>query len=203
MTELATPPVESTGITRISHWIGGRSVAGTSGRSGPVYNPATGRQTGAVDFATVEEVDAAVQAAKAGVRRRGARSRSRSAPSSSSRIRELVHERREEVAKILTARARQGALGRARRGDARARGDRVLLRPADAPQERVLRAGVDRHRRLLDPAAARRRRRDHAVQLPGDGAHVDVGAGDRVPATRSCSSRRRRIRRRRSGRPSC
>ena len=62
MTELAAPPVEErTGVTRISHWIGGRSVAGESGRSGPVYNPATGRQTGDVDFATVEEVDRAVQ----------------------------------------------------------------------------------------------------------------------------------------------
>ena len=65
MTELATPPVErEQDVKRISHWIGGRIVAGTSGRSGPVYNPATGGQTGAVDFATVEEVDRAVQAAK-------------------------------------------------------------------------------------------------------------------------------------------
>ena len=37
-----------------------------------------------------------------------------------------------------------------------------------------------RDRRLLDPPAARGRRRDHAVQLPRDGAHVDVGARDRV-----------------------
>ena len=35
-------------------------VDGTSGRSGPVFNPATGVQTGAVDLASVEEVDAAV-----------------------------------------------------------------------------------------------------------------------------------------------
>ena len=77
-------------------------------------------------------------------------------------------------------RARQGALRRARRGRARARGDRVRVRHPDAAQGRVLRAGLDRDRRLLDPPAARRRRRDHAVQLPGDGAHVDVGARARV-----------------------
>jgi len=66
MTELATPPVEQEqSVKRISHWIGGRIVAGESGRSGPVYNPALGRQTGAVDFASPEEVDRAVQAAKA------------------------------------------------------------------------------------------------------------------------------------------
>ena len=77
-------------------------------------------------------------------------------------------------------RAREGALGRARRGAARHRGDRVRLRDPGAPEGRLLGAGLDRHRRLLDPAAARRRRRHHAVQLPGDGAHVDVGARDRL-----------------------
>ena len=65
MTELATPPTEQEqDVKRISHWIGGRIVAGESGRSGPVYNPALGRQTGAVDFATEQEVDRAVQSAK-------------------------------------------------------------------------------------------------------------------------------------------
>jgi malonate-semialdehyde dehydrogenase (acetylating) / methylmalonate-semialdehyde dehydrogenase len=57
MTETIEAPAA---VEQISHWIGGRSVAGTSGRSGPVYNPATGQQSGEVDFATVEEVDAAV-----------------------------------------------------------------------------------------------------------------------------------------------
>jgi delta 1-pyrroline-5-carboxylate dehydrogenase len=65
MTELATPPAEQEqDLKRISHWIGGRIVEGESGRSGPVYNPAKGIQTGAVDFATVEEIDRAVQTAK-------------------------------------------------------------------------------------------------------------------------------------------
>src|SRR5512133_1140973 len=102
MTELATPPVEQdTDVTRISHWIGGRSVAGQSGRSGPVYNPATGQQSGAVDFATVEEVDAAVQAAKAAFVTWRQVSLAKRAEIFF-RIRELVHERREEVARILT-----------------------------------------------------------------------------------------------------
>ena len=40
MTELATPPTEQReGLTRISHWIGGKTVAGTSGRTGPVLQP--------------------------------------------------------------------------------------------------------------------------------------------------------------------
>src|ERR1044071_51518 len=60
MTETIAPPT----VKPIHHWIGGRSAQGTSGRSGPVWNPATGEQSGAVDFATVEEVDAAVRTAK-------------------------------------------------------------------------------------------------------------------------------------------
>ena len=50
---------------RVSHWIGGRLVAGTSGRSGPVYNPATGTLAREVDFASSEEVNAAVKASPA------------------------------------------------------------------------------------------------------------------------------------------
>src|SRR5918992_633762 len=65
MTEvLEKQEAQSTGLGRISHWIGGQSVAGESGRSGPVYNPALGVQTKEVDFASVEEMDRAVQTAK-------------------------------------------------------------------------------------------------------------------------------------------
>jgi acyl-CoA reductase-like NAD-dependent aldehyde dehydrogenase len=50
-------------MERISHWIGGKVVPGESGRSGPVYDPATGEQTHEVDFATPDEVRQAVAAA--------------------------------------------------------------------------------------------------------------------------------------------
>ena len=45
----------TTELKTIGHWIGGESVAGDSGRKGPVYNPATGEQTGEVAFASTEE----------------------------------------------------------------------------------------------------------------------------------------------------
>src|SRR5215210_5297639 len=66
MTELAQAPAgeRREGTTRVSHWIGGRLVPGESGRTGPVFNPATGVQTGEVDFASVEELDRAAQAAR-------------------------------------------------------------------------------------------------------------------------------------------
>src|ERR687883_809803 len=103
MTELATPPVEQEQeLHRITHWIGGRAVPGDSGRSGPVYNPATGRQTGAVDFASAEEVDRAVQAARQAFPAWRALSLSRRTELFF-RIRALVHERRDEIARILTS----------------------------------------------------------------------------------------------------
>ena len=180
MTELATPPTEQKqGLTRISHWIGGKTVAGTSGRTSPVYNPALGQQSGEVDLATVEEVGAAVAAAKAAFPAWRATSLAKRA--------ELMFRDPRAPARAARGgradphgRARQGALRRDGRGHARARGDRVRLRDPASPQGRHVRAGLDRDRRLLDPAAARRRRRNHAVQLPRDGAHVDVGAGARV-----------------------
>ena len=49
----------------IGHFIGGRRVPGRGSEYGPIFNPATGEQTGRVAFATAEEVDEAVQAAKA------------------------------------------------------------------------------------------------------------------------------------------
>ncbi|MGA0931968.1 MAG: CoA-acylating methylmalonate-semialdehyde dehydrogenase [Candidatus Nanopelagicales bacterium] len=48
----------------IDHWINGQRVAGASGNSGPVFNPATGQQQGMVALASVAEVDQAVATAK-------------------------------------------------------------------------------------------------------------------------------------------
>jgi len=50
--------------TEIHHFIGGRRVPGASGRSAPVFNPATGQQSGSVALASVDDVRAAVASAK-------------------------------------------------------------------------------------------------------------------------------------------
>ncbi len=92
----------ASGPRRIGHWIDGAAVAGTSGRSGPVYDPATGLQTGAVDFASVEEVDRAVAAAAAAFPGWRAVSLSRRAELLF-RVRELVNAHREDLARFLTA----------------------------------------------------------------------------------------------------
>jgi malonate-semialdehyde dehydrogenase (acetylating) / methylmalonate-semialdehyde dehydrogenase len=52
-------------MTTIQHYIGGKAVAGTSGRQSDVFNPATGERTARVDLASKGEVDAAVTTAKA------------------------------------------------------------------------------------------------------------------------------------------
>jgi malonate-semialdehyde dehydrogenase (acetylating)/methylmalonate-semialdehyde dehydrogenase len=58
-------PAAAEAPQRIPHWIGGRRVDGDDNPTGPVYNPATGRQTGILPLADAAIVDAAVAAAKA------------------------------------------------------------------------------------------------------------------------------------------
>jgi malonate-semialdehyde dehydrogenase (acetylating) / methylmalonate-semialdehyde dehydrogenase len=48
----------------LAHWVGGKPWTGSSGRSGPVFDPATGAQTATVAYASVEDVDVVVGAAR-------------------------------------------------------------------------------------------------------------------------------------------
>jgi malonate-semialdehyde dehydrogenase (acetylating)/methylmalonate-semialdehyde dehydrogenase len=115
MTETIEAPVA---VKPINHWIGGKRVPGKSGRSGPVYNPATGAQTGAVDLASVEEVAAAVAAAKAAFPAWRATSLSRRSEIFF-RMRALFDEHREDIAKFLTrehGKVLSDALGEVARG---------------------------------------------------------------------------------------
>ncbi len=121
MTQVAEPRTDERAAAareRVGHWIGGRRVAGTSGRTGPVYNPATGALAREVDFATVEEVDAAVAAAKAAFPAWRATSISRRTEILF-RIRNIVDEHRQEIAALLTAehgKVTSDALGEVARG---------------------------------------------------------------------------------------
>jgi len=122
MTDIAERPIQTADanaeLGRISHWIGGRIVEGTSGRRGPVYDPATGRQAKWVDFASIDEVDSAVAAASAAFPVWRATSLSRRTEIMF-RIRNLVDERRKELAAILTAehgKVPSDALGEIARG---------------------------------------------------------------------------------------
>src|SRR3954454_8469852 len=122
MTEIAERPIDmtqpGTDVGRVSHWIGGRLVEGTSGRRGPVFNPATGRQEKWVDFGSVEEVNAAVDAAAAAFPAWRATSLSKRTEIMF-RIRNLVDQHRKEIAGFLTAehgKVAGAALGEVARG---------------------------------------------------------------------------------------
>jgi malonate-semialdehyde dehydrogenase (acetylating) / methylmalonate-semialdehyde dehydrogenase len=88
-------------MQRISHWIDGKVVDGTSGRSAVVFDPATGLQQAAVDLASAAEVDAAVAVAKAAFPAWRGTNLSRRAEVMF-HMRELVDANRKEIATLLT-----------------------------------------------------------------------------------------------------
>ncbi|MFF7228555.1 MULTISPECIES: CoA-acylating methylmalonate-semialdehyde dehydrogenase [Streptomyces] len=102
----------------INHWIGGKPVEGVSGNFGPVYNPATGAQEKQVAFASADEVDAAVRAAKEAFASWGTSSLAKRT-SVLFKYRELVDAHREEIARLITAehgKVHSDALGEVARG---------------------------------------------------------------------------------------
>ncbi|MBU6244653.1 MAG: CoA-acylating methylmalonate-semialdehyde dehydrogenase [Actinomycetales bacterium] len=88
-------------MRKIEHWIDNAIAPSTSGRTGPVYNPATGEQQAEVALASVEEVDAVVASAK-----RAAKAWRSSSLSRRSEIlfkfRALVDENRDTIAELVS-----------------------------------------------------------------------------------------------------
>jgi malonate-semialdehyde dehydrogenase (acetylating) / methylmalonate-semialdehyde dehydrogenase len=102
----------------IQHWVGGEPYASQGGTVGPVFNPASGQKSAEVQFATPADVDHAVSAAKQAFPAWRALSLARRAEIFF-RIRELLHERREELARIVTSehgKVFEDALGEVTRG---------------------------------------------------------------------------------------
>ena len=86
----------------IPHWIAGKRVASTSGQEATVHNPATGKPRAQVGLASVAEVDAAVDAARAAFPAWRATSLSQRAEVLF-RLRALIDARRDQIAALLTA----------------------------------------------------------------------------------------------------
>jgi malonate-semialdehyde dehydrogenase (acetylating) / methylmalonate-semialdehyde dehydrogenase len=108
----------TTELRTIGHWIGGEGSRGGSGRTGPVFNPATGEQSGEVTFASVEDVDRAVASATEAYATWRHWSLSKRAELFF-RIYQLVDEHREDLARLLTAehgKVLSDALGEVQRG---------------------------------------------------------------------------------------
>ncbi len=89
-------------MRELEHFIGGKAVAGTSGRHGPVFDPARGVQTAAVPLASAAEVDAAVEAASEAASEWGSGSLSARA-AVLFRLRELVARAAPDLAAAVTA----------------------------------------------------------------------------------------------------
>ena len=102
----------------IHHYVSGATLACQSGRTHPVFNPATGEQTAAVGLASVEEVDAAVASAKAafeGWRNTSLAARTKLLHS----VRNVVEANASEIAARLTAehgKVHSDAMGEVARG---------------------------------------------------------------------------------------
>ena len=130
---------------------------------------------------TAREVDRAVAAANGRLARlaRHAAARSARACCSSSRSCSTTHH---GDARGVRSRASTARCSPTRSGEDRARhrGRRVRVRDPAAAQGRAQRQRRRRHRQLVAAPAARRVRRHHAVQLPGDGAALDVPGRGRV-----------------------
>ena len=105
-------------MNRIGHWIDGKVVAGTSGRSAVVWDPATGQQQAAVDLASVDELDMAIAVAKAAFPAWRATNLSRRAEVMF-HMRELVAANRKEIASLISkehGKVLSDALGEVARG---------------------------------------------------------------------------------------
>ena len=105
-------------MSTVSHWIHGQVCAATSGRSGPVMNPATGEVIAQVGFASVGDVDAAVAAAKTAVHEWRATPLSRRAEILF-RFRDLVAGHRRQIAETISrenGKTMADALGEVARG---------------------------------------------------------------------------------------
>ncbi|MEU2431319.1 CoA-acylating methylmalonate-semialdehyde dehydrogenase [Streptomyces sp. NPDC007861] len=102
----------------VNHWIGGKTVEGASGNWGPVTDPATGAVTTQVALASVDEVDAAVAAAKAAYETWGTSSLAQRT-TILFRFRALLDASRDAIAELITAehgKVHSDALGEVARG---------------------------------------------------------------------------------------
>ena len=102
----------------IQHFVGGKPFAGTSTRTVPTYNPATGEQSGELSLASTADVRAAVEAAKAAFPDWSATTPLRRARILNKFL-SILEDRIDEMAAVITAehgKVHSDALGEIQRG---------------------------------------------------------------------------------------
>jgi malonate-semialdehyde dehydrogenase (acetylating)/methylmalonate-semialdehyde dehydrogenase len=111
-------PAEAASARVVPHWIDGVERPSTSGRTAPVFNPATGQVTAQVALADQAEIDAAIASARAGFETWSGYSIAKRQAVVFS-FRELVNARKGELADIITSehgKVRSDAMGEIARG---------------------------------------------------------------------------------------
>ncbi|WP_353952595.1 CoA-acylating methylmalonate-semialdehyde dehydrogenase [Knoellia sp. S7-12] len=93
----------STTPTRITHLINGAPWEGAAQRTSPVFNPATGEQTGELDLASAELVDEVVAAARTAWASGWGSISLTKRTQVLFRFRELLNERKDEIGALITA----------------------------------------------------------------------------------------------------
>src|ERR1700744_2119424 len=88
-------------LRTVTHWVGGEPIASGSGRSGTIWNPATGEAQATVDFPSAEEEDHAVEVATRAFPAWRATPLSRRSEIMF-RLRELVDGHRAQIAELLS-----------------------------------------------------------------------------------------------------
>jgi malonate-semialdehyde dehydrogenase (acetylating)/methylmalonate-semialdehyde dehydrogenase len=104
--------------TTITHWAAGAPFAGTSGNVAEVTNPATGKVSGQVALASVEDAQVVISAASAAAKAWGSTSIARRTQIVFN-FRELLNARKDELARLITAehgKVHSDALGEIARG---------------------------------------------------------------------------------------
>ena len=160
-------------MRQIGHFIGGKEVAGSSGRAGDVFNPNTGEVQAKVAFAKQfrgRACDRQRRGRAAGL----GRDQSAAARAGALQVPGARAEGIRQPRQAPLLRARQDHRRLQGRHPARARSGGVRLRHPAPDEGRVQRERRARHRPVLDPPAARRRRRHHAVQFPGHDPDVEI-----------------------------
>ncbi|NUR15580.1 MAG: aldehyde dehydrogenase family protein, partial [Dermatophilaceae bacterium] len=88
--------------TRITHLVDGRPWTGTAERTSPVFNPATGEQTGLLDLASAALVDEVVKSAASAWESWADTSLAKRAQVLFA-FRELLNARKDEIGALITA----------------------------------------------------------------------------------------------------
>ncbi|MFF2370788.1 CoA-acylating methylmalonate-semialdehyde dehydrogenase [Agromyces sp. NPDC058110] len=102
LTETASSHAATSDVPVIGHWVDGALRASTSGRTAPVYNPATGAVQAEVALADQAEIDAALASAQAGFLEWSSWSIAKRQTVMFA-FRELLNSRKGELAAIITA----------------------------------------------------------------------------------------------------